>query len=171
MSEPIPDEVWKPIPEFEGDYEASNYGRVRSLKRALPYMLKQRHHRYMNVMISMYGKYRPHLVHRLVLMAFVGPPPQPDMHACHIDGDPTNNRLENLYWGTAKENAADMRRHGRHRNGRKTHCARGHEFTPENTYRSPKKGERRCRTCIAAYQREATRRRGLTKRRGPGAQR
>lgn len=47
-------------------------------------------------------------VHRLILEAFVGPPPQPGMHACHFpDPDPTNNRLSNLRWGTPAENVAD----------------------------------------------------------------
>jgi predicted transcriptional regulator len=51
-------------------------------------------------------------VHRLVLEAFVGPCP-PGMMCRHLDGDPTNNRLENLVWGTKEENAADRVRHGR----------------------------------------------------------
>jgi hypothetical protein len=50
-------------------------------------------------------------VHRLVLEAFVGPCPT-GMECRHLDGDGTNNRLENLAWGTAKENSADRRRHG-----------------------------------------------------------
>lgn len=52
-------------------------------------------------------------VHRLLLLAFVGPPPLPRMDTCHGDGNPQNNTLENLRWGTRRENVADTRRHGR----------------------------------------------------------
>jgi hypothetical protein len=50
-------------------------------------------------------------VHRLVLEAFVGPCP-PGCESRHLDGNPANNRLDNLRWGTKEENAADKRRHG-----------------------------------------------------------
>lgn len=49
--------------------------------------------------------------HRLVLEAFVGPCP-PGMECRHLDGDPGNNRLTNLAWGTPKDNAADKVKHG-----------------------------------------------------------
>ena len=55
-------------------------------------------------------------VHQLVLEAFVGPAPT-GMVACHGDGNPTNNRLSNLRWGTRKDNEADKERHGRRRRG------------------------------------------------------
>src|SRR5215813_4747451 len=54
---------------------------------------------------------RHHLVHTLVLLAFVGPRPA-GMQCCHRDGDRTNNRLENLRWGTWRDNYADQIRHG-----------------------------------------------------------
>lgn len=50
-------------------------------------------------------------VHKLVLTAFAGPRPD-GMEARHLDGDPANNRLSNLCWGTPLENAADRMRHG-----------------------------------------------------------
>jgi hypothetical protein len=50
---------------------------------------------------------------RLILLAFVGPCPE-GMEACHDpDPDPNNNRIENLRWGTRKENAEDRAKHGR----------------------------------------------------------
>ena len=55
-------------------------------------------------------------MHRLVLLAFVGKCP-PGKQALHRDGDPSNNRLTNLYWGTPLENAADCVRHGRQTRG------------------------------------------------------
>ena len=142
-------EVWKPIHGFEGHYEASNAGRIRSVKKPVPHLMKPRMARngYMNVMICMAGIYRPHGVHRLVLLAFAGPAPE-GFHACHHDGDKTNNSPENLRWDSPRGNALDMRRHGTHRNSRKTHCKRGHEFTTENTYIRPG-GKRNCIACRA----------------------
>lgn len=67
---------------------------------------------------SQYGHLRVELgrkvyrfVHRLVLEAFRGPCPEGE-ECLHADGDPTNNRLDNLKWGTRKENGEDMVRHG-----------------------------------------------------------
>lgn len=51
------------------------------------------------------------LVSRLVLMAFVGPCPA-GKEACHKNGNPSDNRLSNLYWGTRTDNMADAKRHG-----------------------------------------------------------
>jgi len=60
-------------------------------------------------------------VHRLILSVFVGPCPD-GMECCHIDGDPANNAVSNLRWGTRAENIDDRNRHGAHgrgeRNGR-----------------------------------------------------
>jgi hypothetical protein len=53
-----------------------------------------------------------------------------------------------LAYGTPAENSADQRRHGTHGNTRKTHCANGHLFDEENTYRLG--GKRACRPCNAA---------------------
>ena len=60
------------------------------------------------------------LVHRLVLLAFVGPCP-PGMETRHLDRDPRNNRLDNLLWGTPKKNAKDKKRHGTNRKGVANH--------------------------------------------------
>jgi hypothetical protein len=51
---------------------------------------------------------------RIVLLALVGPPPEGLPFACHANGDPLDNRLENLYWGSYLDNAADASRHGVH---------------------------------------------------------
>ena len=60
-------------------------------------------------------KYR-RFIHRLVLETFVGPRP-PKLICCHWDGNPANNRLENLRWDTHKSNCDDMLRHGNRRMG------------------------------------------------------
>jgi hypothetical protein len=63
-------------------------------------------------------------LHVLILTAFVGPRPE-GMWCRHLDGDPGNNALSNLRWGTQRENEADKGRHGRkacgERHGRYTH--------------------------------------------------
>ena len=61
---------------------------------------------------------RHHYIHVLVLEAFVGPCP-PGMECRHADGDPTNNRLSNLSWGTPAQNAEDRIRHGTSGRGEK----------------------------------------------------
>jgi len=55
--------------------------------------------------------------HRMVLFAFIGPPPTDDHQAAHWDGNPANNHYSNLRWATAAENTADKMRHGTHRQG------------------------------------------------------
>lgn len=90
-------------------------------------------------------------VHHLVLAAFVGPRPQ-GLLTRHLDGDPANNRLANLTYGTKSENAYDSVAHGTHPQASKTECIHGHEFTPANTHTY--QGRRICRTC----KRDVTRR-------------
>ncbi|AWN04235.1 HNH endonuclease [Gordonia phage Sour] len=86
-------------------------------------------------------------VHRLVLEAFVGPCPE-GQQACHADDDKTNNELTNLRWDSPSANAADMRRNGRNAQARKTKCANGHAYTPENTYVRPDGRGRGCKRCM-----------------------
>ncbi|MGK3995033.1 HNH endonuclease [Sorangium sp. So ce1024] len=91
----------------------STGGRTRRLTdtwRMLPTLQSKRGH--LRVALYGHGRRGKLLVHRLVLEAFVGPCP-PGMEGCHNDGDPTNNRLENLRWDTPKANWEDRRRHGR----------------------------------------------------------
>lgn len=60
-----------------------------------------------------YGKPHQRYVHRTILEAFVGPCPE-GMECCHADGDPSNNKLENLRWDTRISNIRDSMRHGTH---------------------------------------------------------
>lgn len=120
----VPAENWAPIPGYEGFYEVSDQGRVRSLPRTVPmsdgrtYRIKGRllnpawNGRYFHVVMSSSGKETMDLIHRLVLKAFRGPPPSDDMQCRHLDGNAKNNRLDNLCWGTAEENARDRSVHG-----------------------------------------------------------
>lgn len=88
-------------------------------------------------------------VHTLVLEAFVGP--RPEGAVCrHLNGNPKDNRLANLAWGTPGENRRDTVKHGNDPRASKTHCKRGHQYTPENTI-TKKNGCRECRECRNAY--------------------
>lgn len=120
------DEVWKRIPEYEG-YEVSNIGRVRSYWTNasrlvdIPHFLKpNKKHRY-TMCALVYGekgkrKARHFNIHTLVALAFLGPRP-PWALVCHINGDGHDNKLENLYYATPKQNMADAKRHGTLKNG------------------------------------------------------
>ena len=101
-------EQWKPIQEFNGEYEVSNLGRVRSMKRydgqvgrIMP-QTKQ-HHGYHAVMFWMDNKAHCRKVHRLVAQYFL---PNPDnlKEVNHIDGNHDNNQVSNLEWITHQAN-------------------------------------------------------------------
>lgn len=143
-------EKWKPIPGFENWYEVSNLGRVKSLRTSNGQparILRQnvKHLGYRSVCLYRGNSHQNRrMVHRLVLSAFVGECPDGYV-ACHRNGDASDNRLQNLYWGSVSENQLDAVRHGTHRHAKKTHCPSGHPYDEENTrhYR----GGRYCRAC------------------------
>lgn len=163
-------ERWLPVVGYEGLYEVSDWGRVKSLPRNTTRggILKQATDKRgaKRVNLSKYGVQEVRLVHHLVLQAFVGPCPD-GLEGCHWDGDPSNNFLPNLRWDTRESNMADMVRHGRG-NVSVEVCPRGHEYTPENTETKMYDGKPR-RFCIAckpvlfraAYERRKAQ--GLTK--------
>lgn len=115
------EEIWKDISGYEGRYQVSSFGRVKSLPnriRKSELILKQAKHKtaghhLVNLTLSKSGiwKQRVHWVHRLVLEAFVGECPE-GMEGCHNDGRPANNTLGNLRWDTDKGNAEDRVAHG-----------------------------------------------------------
>lgn len=113
-------ENWLPIPGHP-DYSVSDHGRVRRDHNSGPRglkpgtLLKQIRGRYIGV--KLHGKNAD--IHRLILMAFVGPSPSAKHHAAHWDGDKTNNHVGNLRWATPTENGADTIRHGRSNRGEK----------------------------------------------------
>jgi hypothetical protein len=104
-------EQWRPIPGYE-PYQASDLGRVRGIKggRVLSPVTTQ--YGYHQVSLCVGGKKLSRLVHRLVAFAFIGPQPSPEYDVLHWDGDKMNNRLDNLRWGTPKDNNDDQMRHG-----------------------------------------------------------
>ncbi len=126
-------ERWRNVIGYEGLYQVSNLGRVRSLDRVVPHRwcgtvrLKGRILSLapnitrgkvdaLKVNLSQGGTTTVRKVHRLVLEAWVGPCPD-GCEGCHNDGDPTNNIISNLRWDTHKNNGLDRRKHG-------TNCGR-----------------------------------------------
>lgn len=153
-------EIWKQIENYEGYYEVSNLGRVRSVERYTNdgKHLKGRilknvndHKGYYRVGLSKNGKQKGRFVHDLMLRAFVGPPPTTKHFVCHSDDIGTNNTLQNMYWGTQIENAQDKIRNGRDPGLNRTHCPQGHSLDWPNV-RSDVKG-RGCLSCFRAKSR------------------
>lgn len=109
-------ERWLPVAGFEGAYEVSDQGRVRSLdrfvrlvaqgvetqRRVHSRVLKPGASRSGHLSVAI-GRGNSRLVHQLVLEAFVGP--RPAGHEClHDNHVPSDNRLTNLHYGTRSEN-------------------------------------------------------------------
>lgn len=145
-------EEWRPIPGYERTYEVSDLGRVRSHPRpTTPGGIRRTpldSFGYPRVSMVQDGIQRSFRVHVLVMLAFVGPRPA-GHEVRHINGDRRDPRLVNLAYGTHAENMRDMVTHGTS-SGVRTHCRRGHEFTPENTRIEGTLKKRRCRTCLKA---------------------
>lgn len=147
------EEQWRPVVGYEGRYEVSDRGRVRSLIRS-GYVMRPAltEHGYRYVTLSRDGVKEKLRVHRLALAAF-DREPLPGEVCRHLDGDPANNRLDNLAWGSQADNMQDMVRHGRHKNQTRSHCRRGHLFdedaVPFARKSGPRAGQsyRLCRRC------------------------
>lgn len=108
--EDIEGEVWKSIVGFEGLYEVSDLGRVKSLERptnqfSCPFIRKQQLNKfgYLTVGLTKNNKPKTFTVHRLVAMAFILNPDNKEQ-INHKDGNKKNNRLSNLEWCNAQEN-------------------------------------------------------------------
>lgn len=161
-----PDEEWRPVIGWEGSYQVSNLGRVKSLARK--HVPRERMLRttlnaqgYLKVMLAITGaRGKNRVVHQLVAEAFIGPRPDGPEGAeiRHLDGDHFNNVPGNLRYGSHGENQADSVRHGTHNMGRVTHCPKGHEYTEDNIMwadRVNRRGRscRRCRNaqCLEYY--------------------
>jgi hypothetical protein len=105
------EEIWKPIPGYEGLYEVSSHGRVRTFRRkANGRLLKpgKASHGYFTVAL---GRGKSCTLHSLVTAAFLGPKPV-GYEVLHIDGSRTNNCVSNLRYGTRRDNILDAVAHG-----------------------------------------------------------
>lgn len=141
---------WKPAPGCVG-LEVSDHGMLRNEKgKVWPGYRDPKGYYRINAAVPGDGHRRGHLVHRLVLEAFVGPCPD-GMETRHLNGDPGDNRLSNIVWGTSAENSQDVLRHGRHKQANQTHCLRGHPLVEGNLVESQlSRGWRQCRACWRA---------------------
>lgn len=121
-------ETWRDVPGYEGRYQVSDQGNVKSVARCFPnnvckpdtaMILHLQINGYRAVWLRMPGSHRKFYVHQLVAVAFL---PNPESRAMvnHKDRDRSNNRLENVEWTTHAENV-------RHRD----HCRRLEVESPE----------------------------------------
>ena len=113
------EEVWKDIPDYEGLYQASNFGRIKSMDMVLPY---SRHGKqtqrirkgkvlspakmkngYLRVEMSKNGSHKLNLVHRLVAKTFI-PNPNNYREINHINCDKSDNNVNNLEWCSSSQN-------------------------------------------------------------------
>lgn len=122
-------ENWKPVVGYEGRYEVSDLGRVKSLLKS---RMKRRlgdlrspcmGNKYLHVgLTDQNGKTKTILLHRIVAEAFHGLP-QNGMECCHIDGDRMNCSASNLMWGSRALNHHHKIAHGTHVEGENVHRA------------------------------------------------
>ena len=157
-------ERWLPIDGYEGFYEVSDLGKVRSVDRTVaagcgrtrlargrtlvqtPNLTDGR----LTVKLSQRSKTKTWLVHQLVLFSFRGRRPS-GMLGCHNDGDNHNNVLENLRWDTPASNSQDAIVHGRCFNRKKTKCLWGHALRlPNLVAKRARDGHRICLACARA---------------------
>jgi hypothetical protein len=106
-------EQWKDIVGYQGLYKISDLGNVWSERRQRLLSTKPNKHRgYPEFcVVNLDGKQRTMSVHQEVMKAFVGPL-SPGHQVRHLDGNPLNNDLSNLTYGTPKENQSDRRKDG-----------------------------------------------------------
>ena len=150
---------WRPVVGYEGRYSVSSNGDVRrdapgpgaTVGRILkPYSVGVGGHH--SVTLTLDGFQKKYLVHRLVLIAFRGEPPV-GMEGCHNNGDPADNRLENLRWDSHSGNMLDVIKHGRHNYAHRSTCVVGHLLEVPNLIESELRrrgGSRSCKACHRA---------------------
>lgn len=122
------DEIWRDIPGYEGLYQVSSLGQVKSLPRVtervgrsgkvIRQSIRERVLRpavntrgYLSVVLRVDGKSITHEVHTLVARAFLGPRPGDGVQIRHLDGERTNCEVGNLCYGTRSENQLDLYRY------------------------------------------------------------
>ena len=145
-------EVWRAVGGFEGLYEVSSLGRVRSLERVVPMRngcrktVKERILRpalvqgYPTLALWRDNRQTMARVHRLVCAAFHGPQPSPAHEVAHTDGNPANANYENLRWALHSENEADKAKHGTKLSGEKHKMAKLTNAQVQTIRESSKRG-------------------------------
>lgn len=122
-------EIWKPVPGWEGLYSVSSHGNIMSEARSItlrtrwdgeavrhlpakPLRPRDFRGRYKQISFRDGGRVEHWYLHRVVCIAFHGPPPSAGHVVAHNDGNGLNNYAANLRWATYAENTADMAGHG-----------------------------------------------------------
>lgn len=113
-------EVWKPVPGYEGLYEVSSMGSVRSKLGLLKPTITPTG--YLRVALYKQKSRKNFVVHRIVAIAFLQQNGNPMV--CHKDGNKVNNNFENLYWGTHADNVSDSARLKAFASGEDHGCAK-----------------------------------------------
>lgn len=134
-------EEWRAVVGYEGLYEVSTLGRVRRPSgRMLTTHINSEGYVELTVRVwnreTQTFKSRSARVHALMLEAFVGPRPDGCVSR-HLNGVRTDNRVENLAWGTHRENALDRRIHGTQQVGSRSNFAKLTEEQVMEIRRSP----------------------------------
>lgn len=164
MQQHTQDEVWLPVVGYEGCYEVSSLGNVRSLPRLVTCRNGQsktvrgralrphigQHVPYRTVRLCKGNRHSTQRIYRLVAEAFIGPLPA-GMHTCHNNSDSTDDRAANLRYDTPRENARDVVRAHHHHEQQHTHCPHGHLLAQPNLRsRALTHGTRACLACHRA---------------------
>lgn len=152
-------ENWRDVAGYEGVYQVSDGGHVRSLDHWVPcgrypggsrlargQVLRPDVNRQGYLRVRLAG--RAVSVHSLVAETFIGPRPD-GLQVCHNDGDKNNNTPSNLRYDTASANVRDCVRHGTQAQARKVECPSGHRYDEANTMwvRTKSGRGRQCLTC------------------------
>lgn len=102
----MPNEIWKPINGYEGLYEVSNFGRMKSFQNGNERILRGHRDKngYIVIRLPEDGVFKYRLLHRIIAQTFI-PNPEDKPFVDHINTIPSDNRVENLRWATEKENS------------------------------------------------------------------
>lgn len=149
-------EIWKDVPGYEGFYQVSDMGRVRSVDRIVKYshgVDRMQKGKILTPCISGNGYHKVTLcggigekdsqptIHSMVLSAFAGPRPD-GMQGCHNNGNKSDNSLLNLRYASSIDNHNDRRAHGTNGAGEKNSSAKLSEVDIIKIRKLYKKGSR-----------------------------
>lgn len=164
------EEIWSPVPGYEGAYEISNMGRLRSLTRTrivnnchggtsprtdkgCIFALGNNGNGYAYVSLSENGKKTNYYIHRLVAEAFLEKPEGENFVVDHLDHNRRNNMADNLEWVTQKENVNRSRHLMHHQRERYRASSTGEKYITryKNGYRVNIKWAKKCKEFKSLY--------------------